>query len=166
MVTSLEKKLSLTLFMLFKACCNLSGYSKYPWEALLKISSRSKSESLSRLHLSSNSIHGLLKDRDVLDEAGVRLLNVSQGSFTESFIKIQHLEACQDTTYPPSQSLESWRKGLFFMELEMVSCHSKYPREALLKVSSRSNIWKLVKTPPILQVLSWSLAGQGSSWWS
>ena len=121
------------------------------------------SESLSRLHLSSNSIHGLLKDRYVLDEAGARELNVSQGSFTESFIKIQHLEACQDTTYPPSQSLESWRKGLFLMELEMVSWYSKYPREALLKVSTRSNIRKLVKTPPILQVTSWSLGGKGCS---
>ena len=137
---SFKKKQSFTLFMFFKACCNLSGYSKYPWEALLKISSRSKSESLSRLHLSSNSIHGLLKDRDVLDEAGVRLLNVSQGSFTESFIKIQHLEACHYSTYPPSHFLESWRKGLFLMELEMVSWYSKYPREALLKVSTRSNI--------------------------
>ena len=47
------------------------------------------SESLSRLHLSSNSIHGILKDRGVLDEAGVRVFNVSQGIFTESFIKIQ-----------------------------------------------------------------------------
>ena len=41
LVMSFKKKLSLTLFMLFKACCNLSGYSEYPWEALLKISSRS-----------------------------------------------------------------------------------------------------------------------------
>ena len=121
LVMSFKKKLSLTLFMLFEACCNLSGYSKYPWEALLKISSRSKSESLSRLHLSSNSIHGLLKDRDVLDEAGVRLLNVSQGSFTESFIKIQHQEGCQDYTYPPSLILESWKTGVFLMEVKIVS---------------------------------------------
>ena len=50
--------------------------------------------------------------------------------------------------------------------MEMVSEYSKYPREALLKVSSRSNIRKLVKTPPILQVSSWSLGGKECSWWS
>ena len=119
------------------------------------------SESLSRLHLSSNSIHGLLKDRYVLDEAGARELNVSQRSFTESFIKIQHQEACQDSTYPPSLILESFRTGKFFMDLQMVSRYSIYPREALMKVSSRSNIRKLVKTPLILQVTSWSLSGKG-----
>ena len=31
---------------------------------------------------------------------------------------------------------------MFLMELEMVSWYSKYPREALLKVSSKSNIRK------------------------
>ena len=121
------------------------------------------SESLSRLHLSSYSIHGVLKDRGVLDGAGAKELNVSQGSFTESFIKIQHLEACQDPTYPPSLSLESWRKGMFLMELEMVSWSSKYPREASLKVTSRSIIRKLVKTTPIIKVSSWSLGGHGGS---
>ena len=129
----------------------------------LKFNQDPTSESSSRLQLSSNSIHGVLKDRDVLDEAGVRVLNVSQGSFTESFIKIQHQEACQDPTYPPSHSLESLRKGMFLMELEMVSWYSKYPREAFLKVSSRSIIRKLVKTTPIIKVSSWSLGGLGGS---
>ena len=52
------------------------------------------------------------------------------------------------------------------MELKMVSRYSIYPREVLLKVSSRSNIWKFVKNPPILQVTSWSLGGKVCSWWS
>ena len=52
---------------------------------------------------------------------------------------------------------------MFFLELEMVSGYSKYPREALLKVSSRSNIRKLVKTTPIIKVSSWSLGGPGGS---
>ena len=126
------------------------------------------SGSLSRLHLSSKSLPGVLVERDVLDGAGdgVIVLKISQGSFTESFIKIQHLEACQDPTYPPSLSLESWRKGMFLMELEMVSWSSKYPREASLKVTSRSIIRKLVKTTPIIKVSSWSLGGHGGSWWT
>ena len=65
-------------------------------------------------------------NRDVLDGAGdgVRLLKIPQGSFAESFIKIQHQEACQDSTYPPSLFLESWRTGMFLMELAMVSGYS------------------------------------------
>ena len=56
-------------------------------------------------------IPGVLEDRDVLDGAGdgVKVLNISQGSFTESFIKIQHQEACQDFTYHQSLFLSSWR---------------------------------------------------------
>ena len=115
--------------------------------------------------MSSKSFPGVLEDRDVLDGAGdgVKVLNISQGSFTKSFIKIQHLEVCQESTYPPSHFLESWRKGMILMELEMVSRNSRYPREVLLKVSSRSNIRKLVKTPPIFQVSSWSFGGKGCS---
>ena len=98
-----------------------------------------------------------MEDRDVPDRGGdgVKLVNRSQGSFTESFIKIQHLEACQDPTYPPSLSLESWRKGMFLMELEMLSWSSKYPREASLKVSSKYIIRKLAK----IQISSKSLPG-------
>ena len=46
---------------------------------------------------------------------------------------------------------------MFLMKLEMVSEYSKYPREALLKVSSRSNNRKLVKTTPIISLFleSW-----------
>ena len=112
---------------------------------------------MSRLHVSSKSLPGVLKERDVLDGArdGVGVLKISLESFTESFIKIQHHEACQDSIYCPSHFLESWRTGLFLME--MGSEYSKYPREALKKVSSRSIIRKLVKTLPILQVSSWSM---------
>ena len=122
---------------------------------------------LTFLKMSSKSFPGVLEDNDVLDGAGdgVKVLNISQGSFTESFMQIQHQEVSQDSTYPPSHFLESWRKVMFLMELEMVSGYSKYPREALLKVSSRSNIRKLVKTTPIIKVSSWSLGGHGGSWW-
>ena len=43
---------------------------------------------------------------------------------------------------------------MFLMELEMVSDYSKYTREALLKVSSRPNIRKLVRIPPSLYLES------------
>ena len=142
---------------------------------------------MSRLYLSSKHSPRVLEDGDVLDRVGVgvrvlkislgsftesfitsagdgvKVLNISQGSFTESFIKIQHLEVFQESTYPPSHFLESWRERMFLMELEMVSRNSRYPREVLLKVSSRSNIRKLVKTPPIFQVSSWSFGGKGCS---
>ena len=72
----------------------------------------------------------------------------------KSFIKIQQREACQDSTYPPSLFLESWKTGMFLMKLEMVSGYPKYPKETLPKVSSRSNIRKLVKTTPIIKVSS------------
>ena len=87
----------------------VSGYLKYPREALLKVSSRSN-------------IRKLVK--------------------TSPIIKV--------SSRPPSLFLKSWRIGMFLMELEMVSRYSIYPREVLPKVSSRSNIWKFVKNPPIL----------------
>ena len=93
-------------------------------------------------------------------EIGLEYSKYPYKALQKSFIKIKHLEACQDPTYPPSQSLKSWMKGLFLMELDMVSWYSKYPRKALLKVSSRSNIRNLVKTLHFLKVSSWSLGGQ------
>ena len=106
-----------------------------------------------------------MKERDVLDGArdGVRVLKISLESFKESFIKIQHHEACQDSIYRPSLFLESLRTGMLLMDIEEGSEYSKYPREVLQKVSSRSIIRKLVKALPILQVSSWSLAGEGCS---
>ena len=105
------------------------------------------------------SLPGVLKDMDIHDEAGdgVEVLKISQESFTESFIKIQYKEACQDSTYPPSLFLESWRTGMLLMKLEKLSGYPKYPKEALLKVSSRSNKRKFVKTIPTLHVSSWTL---------
>ena len=46
---------------------------------------------------------------DVLDLAGdgAKVLKILQGCSTETFIKIQHLEACQDSTYSSSLYLES-----------------------------------------------------------
>ena len=68
------------------------------------------------------SLPRVLKDMDINDEAGdgVKVLKISQGNFTESFINIQHQEACQDSIYPPSLFLESWRTWRFLMELELV----------------------------------------------
>ena len=85
-------------------------------------------------------------------------------SFSESFIKIGHPKPCQDSTYPPSLSLESWRTWRFLTHLVMVSDGREHSREASLKVSSRLDIRNPVKTPPVLQVSSWSLGGHGGSW--
>ena len=84
----------------------------------------------------------------------------SLGSSSESFIKIQHQKPSQDCTYPASHFLESWRTWMFLMELEMVSGHSEYLWEVLLKVSSRYNIRNLVKTAPILEGTCWTLRVQ------
>ena len=82
---------------------------------LLKFHQDSTSETLSRLHLSSKSLPGVLEDMEVL------------------------------------------------MNLEVVSFDRDHNSEASVKVSSRSNIRNPVKTPPVLQVSSWSLGGHGGS---
>ena len=107
----------------------VSRNSRYPREVLLKVSSRSTSGSLSRLCLSSKSLPGVLEERDVLDGAGngVMVLKISQGSFTESFIKIHHEEACKDYKYHQSLFLESWGTWRFLMDLEMVEGGLVYP---------------------------------------
>ena len=87
-------------------------------------------------------------------------------SFSESFIKIGHQKPCQDSTYPQSLSLESWRTWRFLMHLVMVSDGREHSREAFLKVSRRLGIRNPVKTPPVLQVFPWSLGGFGDSWWT
>ena len=137
----------------------VSGNSKYPREGLLKVSWISNL-SLPRIHLSSKSLPGVLEDMNVND---CRVLKMFKRRFTENYIIIQHQEASQDLTFPPSLSLESWRTWMFLMELEMVSGYTKYPIEGLLKVSSRSNIRKLVKTTNIIKVSFWSLGGHGGS---
>ena len=61
------------------------------------------------------SLPGVLEDMEVPDGAGVldlagdgaKVLKILQRSFTESFIKIQHLEACQNSIYSSSLFLES-----------------------------------------------------------
>ena len=69
------------------------------------------------------SLPGVLKDMDIHNEArdGDKVLKISHGNFTESFINIHHQEACQDSIYPPSLFLESWRTRVFLIELELVS---------------------------------------------
>ena len=95
----------------------LSGYRNILRKLYWNFHHDPTSWSSSRLHLSSKSLPGVLEDRDVLDwdRGGVRVLKISQGSFTESFIKIHHKEACQDSTYPPSFFLESCRRGMFLI---------------------------------------------------
>ena len=55
------------------------------------------------------------------------------------------------------------RTWIFLMELEMVSDEREYPFEVPVKVSSQSDNRNHVKTPPVLQVSSWSLGGPGNS---
>ena len=85
-------------------------------------------------------------------------------SCCENFIKKQHQEACQDSTYPPSPFLESWRIWRFLKNLEIVSYDMYQPSEVVVKISSNSNIRNPIKTLLVLQVPSWSLGGHGGSW--
>ena len=59
--------------------------------------------------------------------------------------------------------LDSRRTWTFLMDLEMVSDGREHPSKVPLKVSSRSDIRNHVKTPPVLQVSSWSLGGHAHS---
>ena len=79
-------------------------------------------------------------------------------------MNIGHQEACQDSTCPSSLFLGSWRTWRFLTHLVMVSDWREHPRKASLKVSWRLDMRKPVKTPPVLQVSSWSLGGRGGSW--
>ena len=57
----------------------VSGYSKYPWEVLLKVSSRSNIRNLVKIAPILQVSNWVLDDRDVLDDAGdgVRVLKIS-----------------------------------------------------------------------------------------
>ena len=68
-------------------------------------------EYFSGLHMSSKSFTGVLEDRDVLDEAGdgVKVLNISQRSFTESFIKNKNIRKFVKT--PHILQVTSWSLG-------------------------------------------------------
>ena len=108
---------------------------------------------MSRLYLSSKHSPRVLEDGDVLDRVGVgvRVLNISLGSFTESFIT----SASLSRLYLSSKSFPGvWEDWDVLGGAGDGSGYSKHPREALLKVSSRSNIRKLVKTSPIIKVSS------------
>ena len=60
-----------------------------------------KSGTISRLHLSSKSLPGVLEDTEILDELvyGILWVGLSFRSFCKSFIKIWHLEPCQDYVF-------------------------------------------------------------------
>ena len=51
------------------------------------------------------------------------------------------------------------------MDLEML-LGKEHPSKVSVKVSSKSDIRNHVKTPPVLQVFSWSLGGHWYSWWT
>merc|ERR1712025_1027948 len=81
-------------------------------------------------------------------------------------LKVHSQKLCQDSSYPPSHFLESLRTWRFLMDLEMVSKEWDYPSAPSVKFSSRSIVRNCVKTPPILQVTSWSLGGHVGSCWT
>ena len=91
---------------------------KYHW----KFHKDWTSGTLSRLHLSSKSLPGVLEDMEVPDESGNGFwwLRIPLESITENFIKIGHQEPCQNSTYPPNLFLESWRTWRFLTNLKMV----------------------------------------------
>ena len=97
---------------------------------------------------------------------GVRWDGISIRSVFGSFFKIRHLEQCWDYTCNPSLLLDSRRICTFLIDLEMVLSGMESPSEVSLKVSSMPDIRNHVKTPPALQVSSWSLGGHGQSQWT
>ena len=83
------------------------------WRFLINLET---AKTLSRLHLSSKSLPGVLEVVEVSDDPGGGVI-------------------CQDFTCPPSLSLESWRLWRFLMILEVVSFVKISP---VLQVSSWS----------------------------
>ena len=83
--------------------------------------------------------YGVFENMDVPAKAwdGVKRLREALGSFPESFIKIKHLKPYQDSPFPLSPFLESWRTWRFLPKLDMVSGGQKNPWEALPKISSK-----------------------------
>ena len=67
---------------------------------------------------------------------------------------------------PISLFLESSRTWQFLMKQEVVSDDMYHTSEASVEVLSTSKIRDPVKTPPVLQVSSWSHGGQRGSWWT
>ena len=113
-----------------------------------------KSETMSRLFLSSMSLPRFLMDLQMVSDGREHPSEVSVKVLSRSEIRNQ-------VKTPPF--LESRRKWAFLMELEMVSDGREHPSELYVKVSSRSDIRIHVKTAPVLQVSSWSLGGHGHS---
>ena len=63
-----------------------------------------------------------------------------------------------DSTFPQSLFLESWRTWRYKANLQMMSYDMYQPFEVPVKIPSKSNIRN-----PILKVPSWSLGGHGGS---
>ena len=83
-----------------------------------------------------------------------------------SFKSFWHQKPFQVFSCPPCLFLKFRTRWTFLMELEMVSDGREHSSEVSVKVSSRSDIRNHVKTPPVLQVFSWSLGGHWYSWWT
>ena len=120
------------------------------------------SETLSRFHLSSKSLPGVMEDIN-LEVVSDDRNHPSEASVKVSS-KIQHQIPCQVSTCPSSLFLESWRTWRFLTTILMLSDVRQYNKDAFLKISSRSDNRNPIKTQPVLQVSSWSLGGHGGSW--
>ena len=103
--------------------------------------------------MSSKSPGRYLEDRWSID---LLLILDTRNSHWEFSVSWLHL--------PLGLFLDSWRILRFLMQLVIVSDVREHPREASLKVSWRLDNRNPVKTPPVLQVSSWSLGGRGGSW--
>ena len=110
-----------------------------------------------------SSSSGVLDVPETLGD-GVGRVEASLGMFLASLKMIGWQKACQDSSCPPSLLLESWRTWMFLRHLEMVLEGLKYTKEYFLQVWWWLVEKKPVKTPPVLQVSSWSLGGKGCSW--
>ena len=143
----------------------VSDGMEHPSGVFVTVSSMSDIRTMSRLHLSSKSLPGVLEDMEILDGPvdGIRCDEISIRSVCESLIKIWHQKPCQDSAYPPSLLLDSRRTWTFLKNLEMVSDGKEHPSEGFMTVSSMSDIRNHVKTQRVLQVFSWSLGGHGQS---
>ena len=138
---------------------------EHPSGVFVTVSSMSDIRTMSRLHLSSKPLPGVLENMDIPDGPvdGIRCDETSIRSVCESLIKIWHQKPCQDSAYPPSILLDSRRTWTFLKNLEMVSDGKEHPSEVFMTVLSMSDIRNHVKTPFVLHVSNWSLRGHGLS---
>ena len=93
------------------------------------------SETISSLYLPYKYLPGVLNDMENPNEPGDVLNSKTAAfrSFFKSFIKIECMQPCQDSTCHLSHFLESWKTWSFMMNLEMVLDLKKYSTEASVK---------------------------------